>query len=123
MKNLFLLQQTLHKLDFVEQGDVVIGYTSVDKNTYYGITQNGILFTVDMFSYEATLKSSLKTDFSNVVHNDAQMIGIQFVSELEALCIVSNLGNIVTYRIFTDEVCVCKISDSIVNILTQQQLV
>ena len=109
MRNLTLLQQTFQTLplEFIESNDVVVGYAAVDKNTYFGITKNGVLFSVDMFDYESKLRANLKIDFEGVVNAEADLLAIQFVSELESLCIVSNVGNIVTYKVLTDEVCVC----------------
>jgi elongator complex protein 1 len=80
----------------------VVGFTSVDKHIYYGITRNGVLFGLDLLAGEVVKKVDLKKDILSL-SSDAKVIGLQFVSELEALCIVSNTGDIVTFKIFSDE--------------------
>ena len=104
MKNLHLLQETFYSLPIDHHTDEVIGYTSIDKHFYYGVSRNGILFALDMLTGEITKQINL-FDYEGCISSvDAKILSIQYVSELESLCIVTDLGDILTFKVFSDEV-------------------
>eukprot|EP00761_Pharyngomonas_kirbyi_P008504 gb/GECH01008515.1/.p1 GENE.gb/GECH01008515.1/~~gb/GECH01008515.1/.p1 ORF type:complete len:1242 (+),score=283.29 gb/GECH01008515.1/:1-3726(+) len=99
MRNLIRIRENHRSLNL--HGGNIVGYTSVDEHTYFGVTKQGFLFGFDVSNDKVFFEANLK-EFSGdnppAIDEDAKIIAIQYVAELESICMASNSGDIILYE-------------------------
>eukprot|EP01080_Neovahlkampfia_damariscottae_P006033 gene6033-10035_t len=102
MKNLTLLNKSF--INFGQEKDFkVVGLTDeVSDSVHYFVTEDGMLYGFNRSEGKIS-KIQLKTEESGV-EDASKILGLKYISEQENLCMISDLGEIITYSLTTKEI-------------------